>query len=138
VTARWLTLSVPHTYQPGDHLLLPHFDVDEQLVVAEVDGQRLLVRDHRLLRDGRFHGTDPAHPQQQGCAHPQLWRPFPRCSHCGHRVYGPTGAPVQTRHLPWWWWPMELVSRAEARVMRRSFAADELGVLYSPEGGEHG
>jgi hypothetical protein len=44
-----------------------------------------------------------------------------RDSRTGHRLASTlTGrAPRQTRSLPWWYWPFELVGRIETRLLAR-------------------
>lgn len=40
-----------------------------------------------------------------------------RCTGCGHRVPGPSGiAPKQSRELPFWTWPGEILGRVLARM----------------------
>lgn len=39
----------------------------------------------------------------------------PRCMHCGHRVSNKGLAPRQSRELPFWTWPLELLGRYQAR-----------------------
>lgn len=63
----------------------------------------------------------------------------PRCTACGHRMPSAPGLrPVETRRLPAWFWPAELIARLCARAMRglETEETDHLGLRPLPgEGG---
>lgn len=57
-----------------------------------------------------------------------LWLPMPRCDGCGHRVSTRDGfRPIETRQLPVWAWPAELVMRWTARRMARASECVRMG-----------
>lgn len=56
------------------------------------------------------------------CNHTTLdiWQTPNRCLVCGHRTFSAEAGlrPVATRLFPMWWWPFELMGRAQARAAK--------------------